>query len=129
MRARILFVESSPDIAGAIALMLESHLFAITRTDDDRRAAERIASEHFDVLVVEIKAHPENSGLRFLRQIQDEKPHLLQRVVAISSAPEESMRKELETIGVCDIVLKPVHETEILEAVLECLDSTPAAVQ
>ena len=109
--------------------MLESHQFAITRIDDDRRAAERIAAEHFDVLVVEIKADPEDGGLRFLRQLQDERPHLLQRVVAISSAPEVSIRKELESIGVCDIVLKPVHETEILEAVLECLDRTPAAVQ
>lgn len=127
MRARILFVESSPDIARVIATMLESHRFHITRADDDR-AAERIAAEHFDVLVVEIKADPEDGGLRFLRHIQDEKPHLLQRVVAISSAPEASVRSELETIGVCDIILKPVHETEILAAVLECLDRTPAAV-
>lgn len=109
--------------------MLESHQFAITRTDDGRRATERIASEHFDVLVVEIKGHPDDGGLRFLRQMQDEQPHLLQRVVAISSAPEAAVRRELETIGVCDIVLKPVHETEILQAVLECLDRTPAAVQ
>jgi hypothetical protein len=29
---------------------------------------------------------------------------------------------ELDAIGVCDVVLKPVHETDILAAVPECLD-------
>ena len=128
MRARILFVESTPDIARAISAMLEQHQFEIARADDDRRAAERLATEHFDVLVVEIKAHPENDGLRFLRQLNADTPHLLPRVVAISGDTEPSVRRELEAIGVCDIVLKPVHETEILNAVLECLDRTPAAV-
>ena len=108
--------------------MLESHQFAITRVDDDRRATEHLSADHYDLMVVEIKPSPDDGGLRFLRQIQDEKPHLLQRVVAISSAPEAAVRKELEAIGVCDVILKPVHETEILEAVLECLDRTPATV-
>ena len=129
MRARILFVESTPDIARAIASMLERHEFEIARADDDRRAVQRLAAEHFDVLLIEIKAAPEDGGLRFLRHVHAERPHLLPRIVAISGDSEPSVRRELESIGVCDIILKPVHETEILNAVLECLDRTPAAVQ
>jgi CheY-like chemotaxis protein len=129
MRPRILFVESTPDVARAIASVLEQHEFEITRTDDDRRAAERLAHEHFDVLLVEVKAAPENAGLRLLRHISEATPHLMPRVVAISGDPEASVLRELEAIGVCDIVLKPVHDTEILQAVRECLDSTPASVQ
>jgi DNA-binding response OmpR family regulator len=129
MRPRILFVESTPDIARAVASMLERHQFEVSRMDDDRNAVERIATDHFDVMIVEVKAAAEDGGLRFLRNVNAAAPHLTTRIVVISSDPEPSVRRELEAIGVCDIILKPVHESEILAAVRECLDRSPAAVQ
>ena len=128
MRSRILFVESTPDIARAVASMLERHEFDVTRLDDDRHAAERLGKDRFDVLIVEVKAVPEDPGLRFLRHVNEAVPHLTSRIVVISSDDSAAVKKELAALGVCDVVHKPVHETEILSAVRECLDSTPATV-
>jgi DNA-binding response OmpR family regulator len=128
LRSRILFVESTPDIARAVASMLERHEFEVTRSDDDRQAAERLKKDRFDVLIVEVKAVPEDPGLRFLRHVNDNVPHLSSRIVVISGDDSAAVKRELDVLGVCDVVHKPVHETEILTAIRECLDSTPATV-
>ena len=129
MSARILFLATTPDVSRAIGAMLETNRFHVTLTDEPTHAASRVADEHFDVLVVEVKASPEDEGLRFLRHVNDTAPHLGTRIVAISGDPPEHVRRELDAIGICEIVLKPVHEDEILAAVNECLDRTPATVQ
>jgi len=129
MRARILFVENTPDVARAVASMLERHQFVVTRADDPLHAAQRLLSEHFDVMIVEIRAASDDGGLRFLRHVSEASPHLTPRIVVISNDATADVRRELEAIAVCDILLEPVHETEILNAIQECLDRTPATVQ
>jgi hypothetical protein len=61
--------------------------------------------------------------------VHENAPHLSSRIIVISNDPPESLKRELDAIGVCDIVVKPVHEEEILAAIAECLDRTPASVQ
>lgn len=129
MQPRILFVESTPDVGRAVAAMLERHEFVVTRSDDHDHAAVRVASEPFHVVVVEVKAAADDAGLRFLRQLHASAGHLMPRVIVISNDPPPSVRRELDAIGVCDIVLRPVHEEEILTAVRECLDRTPPLLQ
>jgi len=127
MRPRILFVENTPDVARAVAAMLE-HRFDVARADDHLDAAARIREEHFDVVIVEVKVAPDDGGFRFLQHAKTSAPHLTPRIVAISNDPSPSVIRELEAIGVCDILVKPVHETEILNAIAECLDRSPASV-
>lgn len=128
MRARILFVESTPDVASAVTSVLETNHFHVMRADDDRHAAERLASQHYDLLVVEVKASADDVGLRFLRHVNTSAPHLTPRIVVISNDPPPFVQRELDAIGICDMLLKPVHQTEILQAVEECLDRTPATI-
>lgn len=128
MRARILFVESTPHLTRPIAAMLEMNQFEVVCHDDDRHAIERLATDHFDVMLIEVRPAAEDGGLRFLRHVNAEVPHLAPRIVVISTEPSAAVQRELDTIGICDLVLKPVHEVEILKAVEECLDRTPATV-
>jgi len=129
MPPRILFVENTPDVARAVAAMLERHRFEVARADDHLDAAARVNDEHFDVLIVEVKVSPDDVGFQFLRHVKGAAPHLTPRIVAISNDPSPSVLRELEAIGVCDIILKPVHEDDILNAIKECLDRSPATVQ
>ena len=95
-----------------------------------RRAAERLATDHFDVVVDdEVKATAGDPGLRFIHHVNTSTPHVTARIVVISSDPPPSVQRELDGLGVCGVLLKPVHQTEILQAVEECLDRTPAAIQ
>jgi len=128
MRARILFLATSPDVSRAIAAMLESNNFDVTRSDESRHGASLLGDGHFDLLVVEVKASREDEGLRFLRHVKGTSPQLGGRIVAISGDPTLHVQRELDAIGICEIVLKPVHEDDILAAVNDCLDRTPATV-
>jgi len=128
MRARILFLATSPDVSRAIAAMLESNDFHVTRGDESQHGAALLGSGHFDLLVVEVKASADDEGLRFLRHVKAAAPQLGGRIVAISGDPTQHVQRELDAIGICEIVLKPVHEDDILAAVNECLDRTPATV-
>ena|SRR5689334_20039504 len=128
MRARILFLATTPAVSRAIAAMLESNDFYVTRSDAAPEAARLLAAEQFDLLAVEVKASPRHDGLRFLRHVHGTAPHFTPRIVVISGDPSENVRRELDNIGICDVVLKPVHEDEILAAVIECLDRTSATV-
>jgi len=128
MRARILFLATTPDVSRAIAAMLESNDFHVTRGDESQHGAALLGAGHFDLLVVEVKASPDDEGLRFLRHVKAAAPQLGGRIVAISGDPTEHVQRELDAIGICEIVLKPVHEDDILAAVNECLDRTPATV-
>jgi DNA-binding response OmpR family regulator len=128
MRARILFLATTPDVSRAIGSMLESNDFHVTRSDESLRSASLLGVEHFDLLVVEVKTSPDDDGLRFLRHVKGAAPHLGSRIVAISGEATQHVQRELDAIGICEIVLKPVHEDEILAAVNECLDRSPATV-
>jgi len=128
MPSKILFLATTPEVSRAIGAMLEANDFHVTRSDEPSDAASRLAAEHFDLLVVEVKASHDDEGLSFLRHVSGAAPHLGPRIVAISGDPTHHVRRELDAIGICEIVLKPVHEDEILAAVNECLDRTPATV-
>lgn len=128
MRATILFLATTADVSRAIGAMLESNGFFVALTDESRHAASLLATGHFDLLVVEVKASPEDEGLRFLRHVHGTTPHLGPRIVAISGEPPQHVQVQLNAIGICEIVLKPVHEDEILAAVIDCLGRTPVTV-
>ena len=128
LRGRILFLEGAPDVARVVSSMLERHSFEVLRADDPQRALERVKTDHYDVVIVEVKALSNDQGLRFLRHVNESVPHLTTKIVVISSDPSPSVLRELEVIGVCDILLKPIHEEEILSAIRECLDRTPVTV-
>jgi len=128
MRARILFLATSPDVSRAIAAMLESNDFHVTRGDESQHGAALLGASHFDLLVVEVKASPADECLRFLRHVKAAAPHLGGRIVALSGDPTQHVQRELDAIGICEIVLKPVHEDDILAAVNDCLDRAPATV-
>jgi DNA-binding response OmpR family regulator len=128
MRAQILFVEATPDIARSVTALLEQQAYAVTRAQDERDAVERLAREHFDVLIVDVKVTAERAGLTFLQHLNAAAQHLLPRTIVISADPSAEVERELAAIGVCGIVLKPIHDADILAAVEECLDSMSATI-
>lgn len=128
MRPRLLFLATTPEVSRAISAMLESNDFHITPSDDPHHAARLLAGDHFDLLIVEVKATRGDHGLGFLRHVHGTAPQFGPRIVVISGDPTQHVRRELDAIGICDVVLKPVHEDEILAAVIECLDRSPATV-
>jgi DNA-binding NtrC family response regulator len=115
-------------VGRAVASMLENRNYRIVRADDARRGAEHLAKDQFDVVVIEVRHSTDDHGLNLLRHVNDTAPHLGPRIVVIASDPSPALQQQLDDIGICDLVLKPVHDTEILRAIQECLDRSSATV-
>lgn len=81
-----------------------------------------------DVFIIDVNPADAEGGLAFLHHLKTSAEHLLPRVVVLSNDAPERISRELFAIGICDIVPKPVRAEDILAAVEECLDKTPARV-
>ena len=128
MRGRVLFVSDHPEVATAVGAALRSQDFDVQRAANKREAAARLESSDYDVFIIDVNLADAEGGLAFLRHLHASAGHLLPRVVVISTDAPERISGELQAIGVCDIVPKPVRAEEILAAVEECLDKSSARV-
>jgi DNA-binding response OmpR family regulator len=123
---RLLLVEPSETAALAIRGLLEQNGFVVEVVASATEARERDLAS-YALLVIDVHRR-EQDGLRFVHSLHRTHPHFLGRVVIISADDHSELTRELAEIGVCDIVPKPIDAQEILRAVFECLEKTPAAV-
>ena len=79
---------------------------------------------NYSLLVVDVHRN-DREGLEFVHWLHHEHSHLVGRVVVISADDADALAHELDAMGVCDIVPKPVNAQEILRAVFECLEKNP----
>jgi DNA-binding NtrC family response regulator len=123
LRPRILLVEMDESVGVPLRAGLELNAFDVETSSDDDAAIERMAEEHFDALVVEVRLS-RRSGLGLLEHIVRNLPAFMTRIVVISSDAEADVTREIKAIGVCDVIPKPVDLDTIIEAIRDCLDKT-----
>jgi DNA-binding NarL/FixJ family response regulator len=128
MRGRVLFVSDHPEVAVAVGAALRTKAFDVQRAVNKADAAARLESSDYDVFIIDINLADDKGGLAFLRHLKTSAEHLLPRVVVISTDAPEHISRELLSIGICDIVPKPVRAEEILQAVEECIDKSSARI-
>ena len=126
MSGRVLFVSDHPEVAIAVGAALRNRRFDVRRAANKADAVARLESSDYDVFIIDIDLADAEGGLAFLRHLKTAAEHLMPRVVVISRDAPDRISRELLAIGVCDIVPKPVRAEEILKAVEECLDKSPA---
>ncbi|HEX7831580.1 MAG TPA: hypothetical protein VF787_18135 [Thermoanaerobaculia bacterium] len=103
--------------------MLEQNSFAVDLVSDVNDIRTRDLTK-YATLVVDV--HREGRrGLDLIEWLMIEHAYFMPRVVIITGDDPNAIRGALETIGVCEVVIKPVNATEILRAVIECLEKSP----
>lgn len=121
---RLLLIEPSPTTAAPIRAFLEQHDFLVDVTSSTGEAREMDAKP-YAVIIVDVRAD-DREGLLFVQWLHQVHSHLVGRVVVMSAGDGAVIARDLEQLGVCDIVPKPVNAQEILRAVLDCLEKSPA---
>lgn len=125
---RLLLIEPSASIAAPIRALLEQNDLAVDVVEGPGDARSRDLTA-YAILVVDVR-RDDRDGLSFVQWLHREHSHLVGRVVVISADDSEALQQDLVALDVCDVVPKPVNAEEILRAVFECLEKTPAyAVQ
>lgn len=124
-RPSVLLVEPAETVRTTVSAFLEAHLFHVEAAHDDGEAIRML--DGFAAVVVNVNLQT-NFGFELLEHISRNLPALLSRVVVITSDETGAVAAALSRIGFCEIVPKPIRAEEILAAVQECLQMTPADV-
>lgn len=125
---RLLLIEPTASTSAPIAAFLEQHDFIVDVLTTTAEARE-CDFTRYAVLIVDLK-RDEREGLLFVQWLHQVHSELLGRVVVISADDANALAADLFELEVCDVVPKPINAQEILRAVLDCLEESPAyAVQ
>ena len=125
VRPTILLVEPSESIRTTISSFLEAHGFRVECAQTDAEAITMLNG--YAAIVVNVVL-ARGLGLSLLEHIARDRPAFTPRVVVITSDDIQSVNESLQRVGICEIVPKPVRAEEILAAVRECLQTSPAEV-
>jgi DNA-binding response OmpR family regulator len=120
---QVLLSEPSAAVATAIRVVLEQNTFAVDVVPEADDIRKRELSK-YAALVIDVHREPRR-GLDVIEWIHREHSELMPRVIIITGDDPTAIRGALKTAGVCEVVVKPVSASEILRAVIECLEKSP----
>jgi CheY-like chemotaxis protein len=118
---RILLIDNDARLIEIMTLCLQNQGYGIVAARDGREAMACV-QEHanLELIVLELML-PVMDGMRFLRWLRGERGADLP-VLALTAADNPGVRDELETLGVSEVVLKPVRLAALLERLRRLLE-------
>lgn len=108
---KVLVVEDEKKVAGFIRKGLEAQGFSVTVSHHGNEAYERVTSEPFDALVLDIML-PGRDGLSILRNLRERKMGV--PVILLTARSELNERLEGLNLGADDYLTKPFFIEELI---------------
>ncbi len=97
-KKRILLVDDSDSVLGMLSDALNIEGFEVTSTSSGNKAMEMIEAEDYDLIITDMKM-PVVSGIHLYSFVENEKPHLLDKIVFITGdIIDSTTRSFLKTI-------------------------------
>jgi DNA-binding response OmpR family regulator len=108
---RILVVEDNDLVADAITIGLGTAGFAVDRSPSAEAASNALATEHFDLLVVDVGL-PGEDGLALVRRLRSRGS--TQPVLILTARDTLAIKLEALNLGADDFLLKPFEPDELI---------------
>ncbi len=108
---RILVVEDNDLVADAITMGLGAAGFAVDRSASAEAANTALATEHFDLLVVDVGL-PGEDGLSLVRRLRSRRS--TQPVLILTARDTLAVKVEALNLGADDFLLKPFEQDELI---------------
>ena len=122
----ILVVDDEAEIRETLAEILAGAQHRVVTASCGREALERMAAEHFDVILTDIRM-PDLDGRALYREIEAQWPDRAEHVVFITGDTLASTLREFVTRSGRPVIEKPFLPGEVLRVVAElCVDGTVA---
>jgi DNA-binding response OmpR family regulator len=119
MTARVLLVEDSPMINGALKMLLEAGGFDVTLATTAAEAASWSERDRADVMLLDIGL-PDGDGLTVIEAL-DARGLKPARTYAMTGYADEETRERCLAAGCDDVLLKPVPVQVLLRIVSEAV--------
>ena len=108
---RVLIVDDEEELVRALVERLNLRGFSAVGVGTGTEALERVRSEAFDVLLVDVKM-PKMDGLEVIRTVKAELPSL--QVVLLTGHGSVDNANEGKRLGAFDYLLKPIDIDELI---------------
>ena len=122
MPGRVLVVDDEEPIRILIQRLLSKHGFSVETAPDGAAAIDKIATEKFDAVVLDLMM-PRIDGFTVLRQLIESNPDLVSRTVVATAYPRDVASRQLDEV--CQVIIKPFDSAELVGAVADCVKRAP----
>lgn len=115
-KLRVLLVEDDDEDVGIFRryiAQLRDHQVSVARVASEEEARSRLASEHFDMVFLDLNLTSGGSGIDLLRQLQNEGADM--PVVVVTGSGDELMAVEAMKAGAYDYLVKDGLDPDLLE--------------
>jgi two-component system NtrC family sensor kinase len=113
--ASVLVVEDEAALGAAVAESLQDDGFLVERANDGLEALERVRSQHFDVIICDLKM-PRLDGSQFYRALEETHPDMTHRIMFVTGdVAGTDAERFLEESG-CRWLAKPFRLKDLLRA-------------
>lgn len=119
----LLLVEDDPAITNLLGLHLQAPDFRVTAVDRRAAALERLRSDRFDLIVLDILL-PDGNGIELCRLIRQEKDWM--PILVLSALADESDKVLALESGADDYLTKPFGVAELVARIRALLRRPPA---
>ncbi|MEF2230606.1 MAG: response regulator [Pseudodesulfovibrio sp.] len=116
---RVLHVDDETDFAAAVGKRLARRGVAVRSVTGGGEALEALASEPFDVVLLDIKM-PGMDGIKVLGEIKQRHP-LVEVIMFTAHANTDIVISSL-AMGACDYLLKPADVDDLLQKIAAAAD-------
>lgn len=118
---RILIAEDDLAIRALLVSLLRRRGYGVVEAQDGQVAAERIASESFDAIVLDLMM-PRKSGFELIDDLKkDHREDLLKTCIVLSAASEKH-REKLDRVALFAIVAKPFDIHQLCDVIQRCVE-------
>lgn len=127
MRARrLLIVDDEPAIVQTLSMILSQHGFEVTTAGDVATALQAISSARFDVLVTDLNIGQPGDGFTVVSALRRTQPDAIALIITGFPAFDKALQAIREQVD--DFLVKPIHPTELVQAIERSVHSRPAHV-
>jgi DNA-binding NtrC family response regulator len=116
----VLVVDDEEPVRRVLASKLKREGYDCATAADGREALDKVISEHFDLVLLDIKM-PGISGMEALPRIVAESPGTC--VVMSTAVVDAQMALEALNLGACDYITKPFDLDEVARRVDRALEA------
>lgn len=111
-KLRMLVVDDSQTARQTITNALRRRGIEVDEAGDGYEALECLRAAHYSLVWLDMEM-PRMTGLELLAQLRQETQFAAQPVVIASSRTEVAFRRQAETLGVVDYLIKPVADDQV----------------
>jgi DNA-binding NtrC family response regulator len=112
---RILVIDDEKIVCDRLTMELEREGFAVEAYTESEQALERIASQHFDLVITDIKMRGPN-GIEVMNFVRENHPST--KVIVITGFATVETAREVLKGGAVDFIPKPFKMSNLRELVL-----------